>query len=71
MTMLFGYVFISGFSLPSDDDINIMMVGDILLHTPVEEAAANPDGSYNFDFIFENLKDEIKDAERQHHEAQD
>ena len=42
---------------PADDQINIVMVGDILLHTPVEEAAANPDGTYNFDFIFEHMKD--------------
>ncbi len=61
--MLFGYVLVSGFSVPGDDPINIVMVGDILLHTPIEEAAANPDGSYNFDFIFENLKDEIKGAD--------
>ena len=40
-----------------------MMVGDILLHTPVEEAARNADGSYNYDFIFENVKDEIKAAD--------
>lgn len=48
---------------PTDDQINIVMVGDILLHTPIEEAAANPDGTYNFDFIFENMKDEISAAD--------
>lgn len=48
---------------PDNDQIDIVMVGDILLHTPVEEAAAMPDGSYNFDFIFENMKDEISGAD--------
>lgn len=51
-----------GASLPSEN-INIVMVGDVLLHTPVEEAAANPDGSYSFDFIFENMKNEISSAD--------
>ena len=44
-------------------EITIVMVGDILLHTPVEEAAKRDDGSYNFDFIFENLKKDISSAD--------
>ncbi len=44
-------------------DINIVMVGDILLHTPVEEAARSEDGSYNFDFIFQNLRADISAAD--------
>lgn len=44
-------------------DITIVMVGDILLHTPVENAAKAGDGSYNFDFIFENTKDLISSAD--------
>lgn len=46
-----------------DTEITIVMVGDILLHTPVEEAAKRDDGSYNFDFIFENLKKDISSAD--------
>ncbi|WP_158589515.1 CapA family protein [Butyrivibrio sp. CB08] len=46
-----------------NSDITIVMVGDILLHTPVEEAARNADGSYNFDFIFQNLKADISAAD--------
>lgn len=46
-----------------DTEITIVMVGDILLHTPVEEAAKRDDGSYNFDFIFENLKRDISSAD--------
>ncbi|MBR1641895.1 MAG: CapA family protein [Butyrivibrio sp.] len=46
-----------------DTEITIVMAGDILLHTPVEEAAKRDDGSYNFDFIFENLKKDISSAD--------
>ncbi|MBE5828934.1 MAG: CapA family protein [Butyrivibrio sp.] len=46
-----------------DTEITIVMVGDILLHAPVEEAAKRDDGSYNFDFIFKNLKKDISSAD--------
>ena len=43
--------------------ISIIMVGDILLHTPVEKAALQEDGSYKFDAIFTNLKEDIQAAD--------
>ena len=43
--------------------LTVLMVGDILLHTPVEEAAKQEDGSYAFDVIFENLQKEISAAD--------
>lgn len=43
--------------------ISLVMVGDILLHTPVEESALQEDGSYNFDAIFANLKPDIEEAD--------
>ena len=43
--------------------ISLLMVGDILLHTPVEEAAKQEDGSYNFDAIFANVQEEIQAAD--------
>jgi poly-gamma-glutamate synthesis protein (capsule biosynthesis protein) len=43
--------------------VRIIMVGDILLHTPVEETARSEDGSYDFSFIFENLRDDISAAD--------
>ena len=46
-----------------DTEITIVMGGDILLHAPGEEAAKRDDGSYNFDFIFENLKKDISSAD--------
>lgn len=43
--------------------VNIIMTGDILLHTPVEEAAVQSDGSINFDSIFVNTRDIISGAD--------
>lgn len=48
---------------PDLSRINIIMVGDILLHTPVEESAMQEDGSYNYDAIFANVRDEIDKAD--------
>lgn len=35
------------------DEVTLVMVGDVLLHTPVEEAAVRDDGSYDFHRVFE------------------
>jgi poly-gamma-glutamate synthesis protein (capsule biosynthesis protein) len=43
--------------------VSIVMVGDILLHTPVAEAGVQEDGSYNFDAIFANMTEEIAAAD--------
>lgn len=43
--------------------ISLVMVGDMLLHTPVEESALQEDGTYNFDVIFANTKEEITAAD--------
>ncbi len=48
--------------LYSPSQINIIMVGDILLHTPVEKAALH-DGTYNYDAIFANTINEISSAD--------
>ena len=48
---------------PDESDITIVMAGDILLHTPVEEAARDESGAYNFDFIFQKLKRDISSAD--------
>ena len=46
------------------DSVRIVMVGDILLHTPVEEAAKDDEtGKYDFGFIFEDTEDYIKSAD--------
>lgn len=44
-------------------EITLVMVGDILLHTPVAESGIQEDGNYNFDALFANVKDEISSAD--------
>lgn len=44
-------------------EITIRMVGDILLHDPVEKYALQEDGTYQFDTIFANLQEDISEAD--------
>lgn len=44
-------------------EVSIIMVGDILLHTPVEESALQEDGTYNFNAIFAKMEPEIQAAD--------
>lgn len=43
--------------------IRLVMVGDVLLHTRVNESGAMPDGSYNYDHLFAKVKGEIQSAD--------
>ncbi len=43
--------------------MEIIMVGDMLMHTKVVEKGLQEDGSYNFDFLFENVGDRIQNAD--------
>ncbi len=45
------------------DEISIVMVGDILLHTPVAESGLQEDGSYCFDSLFANTGSAIREAD--------
>ncbi len=47
----------------NDNTLTLIMVGDVLLHDPVEDAARDADGNYNFDFLFEETRDEIAAAD--------
>jgi len=44
-------------------EISILMIGDMLMHTPVEESAKQADGTYSYDTIFENTAEEIQAAD--------
>lgn len=44
-------------------EIRLVMVGDILLHTPLAESGKKPEGGYDFSAMFVNLKDEIEGAD--------
>lgn len=45
------------------DSIQIVMVGDMLMHEPIIESGLQEDGSYNFDHLFSNVKDFISEAD--------
>ncbi len=46
-----------------EPEIDIVMVGDILLHDNVQESGKRPDGSLNYDHMFANVKEEIQTAD--------
>ena len=43
--------------------VQIVMVGDMLMHGRVMESGLRENGSYNFDHLFENVKDTIENAD--------
>ena len=47
----------------SGPTVTLAMVGDVLLHTPVEESCQAEDGSYDFSGLFANVKDEVQAAD--------
>lgn len=47
----------------SGPEITLVMVGDILLHTPVAESARLEDGGYDFSAVFAEMRDEIEGAD--------
>ena len=46
-----------------EPEIDIIMVGDILLHENVQESGLLEDGTYNYDHLFTHVKDEVQEAE--------
>ena len=46
-----------------DTSVTISMVGDVLLHEKVAESGDMGDGTYNYDHLFKNVKDEIEAAD--------
>ena len=48
---------------PQEQTISLIMVGDILLHTPLHESGLQPDGTYNYDHFFAHTKDLISSAD--------
>ena len=44
-------------------EINLMMVGDNLLHMGIVQTGKQENGTYNFDFLFEGMGDFLEEAE--------
>ncbi len=51
------------FTEDEPDSMQIVMVGDMLIHKPILDSAKQEDGSYNFDHLFVNVKDYISTAD--------
>jgi len=51
------------FTEDEPDSMQIVMVGDMLIHKPILDSAKQEDGSYNFDHLFVNVKDYISAAD--------
>lgn len=45
------------------DTVEIVMVGDMLMHVPILESGKQEDGTYNFDHLFTHVKDTIEGAD--------
>ncbi len=46
-----------------DDTVSIVMVGDVLLHDPINRTCHREDGTYDYSQLFENTRDEIEKAD--------
>lgn len=45
------------------DTVQIIMVGDMLMHEPIIKSGLQEDGTYNYDHLFVNVKDTIEGAD--------
>lgn len=49
--------------LQESETLQIVMIGDMLMHDRIIESGLKEDGSYNFDHLFSNVKDSITEAD--------
>lgn len=45
------------------DTIQVVMIGDMLMHSKIIDSGKQEDGSYNFEHLFKNVKDFITEAD--------
>ncbi len=53
----------SALAANQSETIEIVMVGDMLMHTKVLDKGVQADGSYNYDFLFEHVGDKVQKAD--------
>ena len=46
-----------------NEHVDVLMIGDILVHTPVYKSGIQDDGSLNYDHFFENIQEDLDEAE--------
>lgn len=49
--------------IEEENTMQIVMIGDMLMHESVVESGLQEDGTYNFDHLFANVKDTIENAD--------
>lgn len=54
---------VNGDNINNPAEISLVMVGDVLLHTPVSDSGLMEDGSYNYSHLFKNVKNDIESAD--------
>ena len=46
-----------------EPEIDLIMVGDVLLHDNVQNSGKLPDGTYNYDHLFANVREDVEAAD--------
>lgn len=44
-------------------EVSLSMVGDVLLHTQVQKSGLQSDGSYNYEHLFKNVKEQFQNSD--------
>jgi poly-gamma-glutamate capsule biosynthesis protein CapA/YwtB (metallophosphatase superfamily) len=47
----------------SVEDVDVMMIGDVLVHAPVYKSGIQSDGTLNYDHLFTNIKDDVNTSD--------
>ena len=50
-------------NVDKDPSVNLLFAGSIFLNNKAYESGSNPDGTFNYDHLFEYIKDDIKKAD--------
>ena len=46
-----------------NEHVDLLMIGDMLIHTPVYKSGIQSDGSLNYDHFFEHIQEDLNEAE--------
>ena len=49
--------------IPENEHVDILMIGDMLIHEPVYKSGIQSDGTLNYDHFFENIQGDLEEAE--------
>ena len=49
--------------IPENEHVDLLMIGDMLIHKPVYKSGFQSDGSLNYDHFFQNIQEDLDEAE--------